>query len=88
MGRCATAVGGRTIKPRCVEQGETPHPGVHPHQTDHKTEKTIGQQASQAAGRKRRERWWQVLQERHSQQTQERRRPSQEDTLAKTGKTV
>ena len=50
------------------------------------TEKTIGQQAIQAAGWRRRQGQWQVLQERwHPQQAQERRRPSQEDTLAQTG---
>ena len=86
MGRCATAVGGRTIGHRCVEQEETPQLDVHHHHTDHKTDREDHQvqQAIQAAGRRRRERRWQVLQERHSQQTQGRC-PSQEDTLTKTG---
>ena len=88
MGRHATAVGGRGIGQRCVEQGETLQPDAYTITTPStgQTEKTIGQQAIQAAGWRRREGQWQVLQERwHSQQAQERRRPSQEDTLTKTG---
>ena len=54
--------------------------------TTEQTEKAIGRQAVQQAAGRRREGRWQALQERrHSQQRQERRRPSQEDTLAKTG---
>ena len=46
LGRSATAVGGRTIGLRCVEQGEVPHPGIHPHHTDHKTDREDHRAAS------------------------------------------
>ena len=49
--RLATAVGGRTIGLRCVEQGEVPHPGIHPHHTGHRTDREDHQAASHTSSR-------------------------------------
>ena len=50
-GRCATAVGGRTIGQRCVEQEETPQLGIHHHHTDHKTDREGHRAASHSSSR-------------------------------------
>ena len=50
-GKCATAVGGRTIGQRCVEQGETPQLAIHHHHTDHKTDREDHRVASHSSSR-------------------------------------
>ena len=53
--RSATAVGGRTIGLRCVEQGEVPHLGVHPHHTGHRTDREDHRVASHTSSREEEE---------------------------------